>query len=89
VKLLSLLVMLVYPAVSLKSLQTFSCREIDGKQYLRADYSILCEGSTYVGYATYAAIIVALVPVGCPLGLGLYLYSKRARERERCRELIE
>ncbi|CAM9925636.1 unnamed protein product, partial [Chrysoparadoxa australica] len=41
------------------------------RQFLRADYSILCEGGKYTAHKAYAAFMVVLYPMGFPL---LYLY---------------
>ncbi|CAM9636930.1 unnamed protein product, partial [Laminaria digitata] len=70
---------LVYSPVSYKIFQTFGCDELDdGETYLRADYSLSCLTSRHSWYEAYAAIMVAVYPVGIATAFaGLLVWHRR------------
>jgi hypothetical protein len=53
-----LFLFIVYTGVSLKVLQMFKCREVDGEWYLEADLTIKCYDSTYRSYLILASFAV-------------------------------
>eukprot|EP01113_Clastostelium_recurvatum_P014143 TRINITY_DN1765_c0_g1_i2.p1 TRINITY_DN1765_c0_g1~~TRINITY_DN1765_c0_g1_i2.p1 ORF type:complete len:964 (+),score=147.57 TRINITY_DN1765_c0_g1_i2:363-3254(+) len=70
---------ILYPAISLKVLEVFSCREIGKLQYLTSDPSIVCEGSTYQFWTAVAYVMLIVFCMGLPLGLFGVLYYTRRR----------
>ena len=62
----------------LPGLRAFDCEEFDnGSSFLRADYSVRCEGDEYTRIKGLAALAIALFPVGIPLSQLLMLLSAR------------
>lgn len=66
-----LLIFFIYPSVSSKIFQTFTCDslddELDGSdRWLRADLSIDCNGPERAGYIAFATIMVFVYPLGTP-----------------------
>ena len=61
-----------FPLVSSTAFQTFDCEEFDGgsTRFLRADYSLDCNGAEYGRVVYLAWVAIALYPVCVPL---LYL----------------
>ena len=73
-----LLLFLVYSSVSSTLFQMFACDSIDGGEtYLRSDYRIMCTDTKHRALQVYAAIMIALYPVGIPLLFGVLLYPHR------------
>eukprot|EP00455_Lapot_gusevi_P034489 TRINITY_DN3801_c0_g1_i13.p1 TRINITY_DN3801_c0_g1~~TRINITY_DN3801_c0_g1_i13.p1 ORF type:complete len:675 (+),score=72.70 TRINITY_DN3801_c0_g1_i13:245-2026(+) len=70
---LTLIMLIIYPAVSIKSLQLFNCVSIEGQYYLDADYQIVCSGPLYTRYALFNAFFILMVPIGWPVFLLWYL----------------
>jgi len=70
-----LLTFTVLPSVSVKIMQFFVCKEFDEYEgqtrFLRADFSINCDSSRYLGMKAYAVLMVLLYPIGIPV---LYFY---------------
>lgn len=72
------LLFLVYSSVSSTVFRMFACDPLDdGERYLRADYRILCTGAKHRALQVYAAIMIAVYPVGIPLLFGVLLYRHR------------
>ena len=72
------LLFLVYSSVSSMVFRVFACDSLDdGETYLRADYRILCTGRKHRVLQVYAAIMIAVYPVGIPLLFGVLLYRHR------------
>ena len=55
------------------------CQRIGDFDYLTADYRLKCFTPEWNVHAAWAGIMVALVPVGLPLGLTVYLVRNRHR----------
>ncbi|CAM9867127.1 unnamed protein product, partial [Laminaria digitata] len=73
-----LLLFLVYSSVSSTVFSMFACDSLDdGKEYLRADYRILCTDAKHKTLQVYAAIMIAVYPVGIPLLFAVLLYRHR------------
>lgn len=70
---------LTYPSIALVTLRLFLCREVGDASYLQADYTVQCYTAEWSGYAAYAAIVIALVPLGYPLAMAVALYKYRAQ----------
>ena len=84
IKLSVYLLLFAYPVVSVKCVEAFSCHNVDGQSYLRADYSINCNSSEWRMIAGYAAVFVIVYVVLLPvLVLGtLYRYRKLVEGRK-------
>ncbi|CAM9881399.1 unnamed protein product [Choristocarpus tenellus] len=72
-----LLTFLVYSPVSSSVFRMFACDPLDGKTYLRADYRILCTDSKHRALPVYAAMMIAVYPVGIPLLYAILLFQCR------------
>lgn len=73
VKLMVLMVVLFYPPISIIIFQTFWCREVNGRHYLRADYAVQCYTEWHTAFQVFAAIGIVVVPVGVPVFLFIFL----------------
>jgi len=60
--------------VSSTILNVFNCLQVEGKDYLVRDVSVLCYDDQWTSYAACAAIFTLLFPVGIP---AFYLYILR------------
>jgi hypothetical protein len=67
----------VYPTMSTEIIKVFSCTEISGKFYLRADFSRECYMPEWKANAAYAGILVVVFVVGFPLLVLTKLWSYR------------
>ena len=56
-----------YPALSTKLAAVFSCHNVDGVFYLRADYSRECYTSQWVVMAGYASVFILIYVVAFPI----------------------
>ena len=73
-----LLTFLVYSSVGAVLFQMFNCEELDnGKNYLRADYSIECNTAWHRALMVYSAVMVLLYPVGIPALYAYLLFKNR------------
>ncbi|CAM9199838.1 unnamed protein product, partial [Laminaria digitata] len=73
-----LLLFLVYSSVSSTVFRMFACDSVDdGNNYLRADYRIMCTDAKHRALQVYAAIMIAVYPVGIPLLYAVLLYRHR------------
>lgn len=77
-----MLVYIAWPSISKACFQLFKCRRFDGGIFLlTADLSLFCTDSSgvytdeYHFFHTLAIISVLLIPIGVPLGLGIWLYK--------------
>jgi Leucine-rich repeat (LRR) protein len=67
-------VMLMYPQVSQRSLSALNCRQISASvTVLEADYSVDCDSVEYGFTRVLALVLVAIWPLGIPLGLAWLL----------------
>lgn len=81
VRIATAVLMLCYPAVSLTSMTIFVCRNIDGVDYLEADYRIECYDDRWAAYVIYACVVIALIPAGWPIGLFVFLWRKNRQQK--------
>ncbi|CAM9115842.1 unnamed protein product, partial [Laminaria digitata] len=73
-----LLLFFVYSSVSSTVFRMFACDAVDdGSNYLRADYRIMCTGTKHRALQVYAAIMIAVYPVGIPLLYAVLLCRHR------------
>ncbi|CAM9539354.1 unnamed protein product, partial [Laminaria digitata] len=73
-----LLLFFVYSSVSSTVFGMFACDPLDdGEEYLRADYRIMCTDAKHIALQAYAAIMIAVYPVGIPLLFAVLLYHHR------------
>lgn len=56
----------VYPSVSRIILKAFECEELDGVDYLKADYDLKCVTPEHKAYVAYASVMLLVYPVGIP-----------------------
>jgi hypothetical protein len=70
---------LIYSTVSTVVFQTFACDTFeDTKQsWLRADYSISCNTDKHTAYKVYAAVMIAVYPIGIPVLYAVLLWRHR------------
>ena len=74
-----LVAFLVYSSVSSAVLQMFDCKHLDdGNNYLRADYTILCDSVKHRALQVYAGVMVIIYPVGIPTLYSLLLFRNRS-----------
>ena len=78
-----LVMFLVYSSASSMIFQTFDCDFLDdGGDYLRADYTIECDGPRHRAVMIYAGVMVFIYPVGIPACFAYLLFRK-------CRVLVD
>jgi len=58
---------LIYPAVSSRVLSTFVCREVNGTNYLVADFTLNCYDDRWNTYLPFSVSMALLYPIGVPL----------------------
>ena len=74
-----LVTFLVYSSVSSTVLQMFDCEHLDdGNNYLRADYTILCDSLKHRALEVYAGVMVIIYPVGIPALYSMLLFRNRS-----------
>jgi hypothetical protein len=75
---LFLLVFLLYPALTNKVFEGFSCRSIGHEtSVLSVDYGVECESQTYTLIWLSCAVLVVLWPIGLPSGLLYMMWKER------------
>ena len=71
-----LVTFLVYSSFSSEVFQTFACEGLDdGKSYLRADYTIVCDSPKHKAFQIYAGLVVMMYPIGIPALYAVLLFS--------------
>jgi hypothetical protein len=78
------LLLFAYPVVSVRCVEAFACHNVDGELYLRADYSVTCDGSAWWVIAGYASVFVAVYVIGFPIVVlrTLFGYGKHVKSRK-------
>ena len=71
------LLLLAHTPVSRAALQYFSCDEIEGKWFLRADYSFECFTARWYSFLPYVMFILIVVTVAVPVTIMVYLLKHR------------
>jgi hypothetical protein len=54
------ILLFAYPVVAVKVVETFGCHNIDGRFYLRVDYSIGCYDAEWRAMAAYAGVFLVM-----------------------------
>ena len=74
------LLFFTFPLVSSRAFQAFDCEEFDDRtRFLRADYSLACNGTEHGQVVFLAWVAIALYPIGVPLlYLALLLSARKA-----------
>jgi len=72
---------LIYPGVSSTVLRLFVCRDINGVNYLLADFTVECGTSEWRTYALIDIFFIALYPIGIPFFFWVMIYSNRTKLR--------
>ena len=71
-----LVTFLVYSSVSSVIFQAFACEGLDdGKSYLRADFTIVCDSPKHKAFQIYAGFMVMIYPIGIPALYAVLLFS--------------
>ena len=75
-----LLTFLIYPNVTQTVFKFFQVKHFDGNfgMYMMADYSVEADGDAYRFMTPYAAVMVAVWPIGVPLMISILLWRSRA-----------
>ena len=83
------LLFFAFPLVSSRAFQAFDCEDFDdGTRFLRADYSLACNGTEHGRVVSLAWFAIALYPIGVPLlYLALLLSARKAILTEQPTEL--
>lgn len=77
---------LVYSSASQTIFQAFACDRLDdGTSYLIADYSLNCETTEHRIFMAYAAVMIAVYPLGIPAFFSWWLLNNREILVERLR----
>ena len=78
-----------FPLVSSRAFQAFDCEDFDnGTRFLRADYSLACDGAEHGRVVSLAWVAIALYPIGVPLlYLALLMSARKAILAEKPTEL--
>lgn len=71
------LLLLAHTPVSRMAVQYFSCHEIEGKYFLRADYSVECYSARWYGFLPYVVLILIVVTISFPMMIFMYLLKHR------------
>eukprot|EP00953_Heterococcus_sp_UTEX-ZZ885_P041481 21161-Heterococcus_DN1.PRE.3 len=66
-------------AISTVVFQTFSCDYLEDtkESWLRADYSVSCDTDKHTAYKVYAAVMIAVYPIGIPVLYATLLWRHR------------
>eukprot|EP00935_MAST-01C_sp_MAST-1C-sp1_P000342 g342.t1 len=76
------LLLFAYPMVAVKVVELFGCHNVEGKYYLRADYSLECYTADWTAMAVYASAFLVTYVVGLPVFVAAKLWSYRHALRE-------
>ena len=78
-----LVTFLVYSSVSSVVFQMFACEGLDdGRRYLQADYTIVCDSPKHRAFQVYAGLMILLYPLGIPILYAVLLFSNRRLLRD-------
>ena len=77
IRLVSMVLFIGYPSISVKVLQLFHCVTIDNVSYLIADMRLQCYTPQWSMYAIYGVVMVVLYVVGFPFTIFCVLYRNR------------
>src|SRR6185437_2402658 len=72
----------MYPAISARILEFFQCKEVNGVNYLVADFTEQCGSTEWNRYLPLAVLALLLYPIGIPLLFFVALYRVRKRHAE-------
>jgi serine/threonine protein kinase len=70
-----------YPLVSVKIVQAFSCHNVNGVDYLTADYSLTCFNAQWQFYAVYSGLFLCIYVVGFPAFIFNILWRYRREDQ--------
>ena len=75
---LFVVVLLLHPTVSGKTMEFFRCRKIDGVAYLMADYAVVCHDAQWLAFLPLILLVLLGFSLGTPLAIARVLYQRRA-----------
>ena len=76
-RVVSMVLFVAYPSVSMKILQLFRCRGVEGVYWLVADMRLQCFTRTWFAYSMYGVGMIVLYVGGLPLMIIATLYKHR------------
>ncbi len=82
VKLLVFALFLMYPALSARVVSFFVCRNVNGEEYLVADFNLKCFDDLWFRYLGLGVVCLLLYRLGIPLVLFWMLYRNRFKLRD-------
>jgi len=71
------IVFLLYPGIVARVFTTFKCRNIGGKRYLVADYSVVCGEGDHAAMSGVMFLFAGIYVIGIPVGSILILYRNK------------
>ena len=74
------LLLFAYPVLSVKIVEAFACHEVEGVQYLRADYNMRCNTQEWNAMVAYASIWLCIYVIAFPLFVLSKLWYYRGRQ---------
>lgn len=78
----------VYSSVSSTIFHTFLCEQVGEYWYLRADYSLSCDGERHRTYVIYASVMAGVYPIGIPALFCWWLVRNREHLKNTDRQAI-
>lgn len=76
-RIVSMVLFVAYPSVSIKIFRLFSCTVVDGKHWLTVDVRLQCYNKEWWGYAAYGLAMLVMYVLGLPLTIFLVLWRHR------------
>ena len=77
VHVVSMLLFIGYPSISVKAMQVFHCVDVDATSYLVVDMRLQCYTARWSLYALYSVIMFAVYVIGFPLAIFAVLFRNR------------
>ena len=75
---LFVVVLLLHPTVSGKTMEFFRCQRIDGVAYLMADYAVVCHDATWWAFLPLVLLVLVGFSLGTPAAIFFVLRRRRA-----------
>ncbi len=77
-RILSMVLFIAYPSISVKIFRLFRCIPVEGKFWLVADMRLQCFTPRWVGYAVYGLVMAVVYVLGLPVLTIVLLQRHRA-----------
>ncbi len=72
-RIVSMVLFIAYPSVSIKIFRLFRCIEVDGAYWLAVDMRLQCYTREWVVYALYGAVMMVIYILGLPFTIQVIL----------------